>query len=39
MSGGSAIANGMLLTNSGYAMFGGTGGNVLPAFGVNCAAP
>jgi polyvinyl alcohol dehydrogenase (cytochrome) len=38
-SGGPAIANGMLLTNSGYAMFGGTPGNVLLAFGVNSSAP
>ena len=38
-SGGPAIANGMLLTNSGYAMFGGTAGNVLLAFGVNSVAP
>lgn len=38
-AGGPAIANGMLLSNSGYAMFGGTAGNVLLAFGVNSAAP
>jgi polyvinyl alcohol dehydrogenase (cytochrome) len=38
-SGGPAIAHGMLLTNSGYAQFGGTPGNVLLAFGVNSAAP
>jgi polyvinyl alcohol dehydrogenase (cytochrome) len=38
-SGGPAVANGILLTNSGYAMFGGTPGNVLLAFGVNSAAP
>jgi len=29
---------GRLVTNSGYAMFGGMGGNVLPVFGVNSAA-
>jgi polyvinyl alcohol dehydrogenase (cytochrome) len=38
-SGGPAIADGMLLTNSGYAMFGGMSGNVLLAFGVNSATP
>lgn len=29
----------MLLTNSGYALFGGAACNVLLAFGVNSAAP
>jgi polyvinyl alcohol dehydrogenase (cytochrome) len=38
-SGGPAIANGMLLTNSGYALFGGASGNVLLAFGVNSSTP
>jgi polyvinyl alcohol dehydrogenase (cytochrome) len=32
--GGPAIANGMVLTTSGYATWGGKGGNVLLAFGV-----
>ena len=38
-SGGPAIANGMLVTSSGYAMFGGMSGNVLLAFGVNSSVP
>lgn len=38
-SGGPAIANGVVVTNSGYALFGGMSGNVLLAFGVNSAAP
>ena len=38
-SGGPAVAHGVLITNSGYAMFGGMTGNVLLAFGVNSAAP
>jgi hypothetical protein len=33
-SGGPAVANGVLLTTSGYEMFGGMGGNVLLAFAV-----
>ena len=33
-SGGPAVANGVLLTTSGYEMFGGMGGNVLLAFSV-----
>jgi polyvinyl alcohol dehydrogenase (cytochrome) len=32
-SGGPAVANGFVLTTSGYSMFGGMGGNVLLAFG------
>jgi len=37
-SGGPAVANGVVITNSGYALFGGMSGNVLLAFGVNSAA-
>jgi polyvinyl alcohol dehydrogenase (cytochrome) len=37
-SGGPAVANGIVITNSGYAQFGGMSGNVLLAFGVNSAA-
>jgi polyvinyl alcohol dehydrogenase (cytochrome) len=33
--GGPAIANGVLLTTSGYAQWGGLGGNVLLAFSVD----
>jgi polyvinyl alcohol dehydrogenase (cytochrome) len=36
-SGGPAVANGMVVTNSGYAMFGGMHGNVLLVFGVDSA--
>jgi polyvinyl alcohol dehydrogenase (cytochrome) len=32
---GPTIAGGLLFTNSGYGMFGGMGGNVLLAFGVD----
>ncbi len=32
---GAVIANGMLYINSGYARFGGMGGNVLLAFGID----